>query len=218
MLNVISSENISITPMNYYLTFAASDSESELEMAVRVNQKQGAKILDVLLLGYAAQYHIDLPVELPIEITRHMDAGDGVNSISENINSKLVWLGMADDHVTISVAGYAHAIRVHHQLMVEKLKNLNKKLTNQSQQMSVENKPVANVGIVTVFAQQQRRVVRYQDMMLVAGYSRGRNDARLENQPMTLYVQDVEGLWLYASIRSSQRYIDFVDNVRYLPL
>lgn len=219
MLNIIDSNNLSIQPMNYYLTFAASDDECELEMALRVTHNQRNKLLDVLLLGYASQYHVDIPLELPVEITRTMDAGDGVNRMSENLSSKMVWLGMADEHVTLSVSGYPHAVRIPQQLLVDQLRDLYRKFCERSYRLSVRNKEVADVGVVSIFQAADRRAVRHGDLMLVASYGRASSyDTRLNSQPMTLYIQDVNGMWLYAEIASSPRYQDFVTKTQFLPL
>ena len=216
MLNIIDSNNLSIKPMNYYLTFAASDGECDLELAVRVNQSQAPLIADALLLGLSSQYHIDIPWKLPVEITRTTDAGDGVNSMSENLSSKLGWLSIANDTVTLFVAGFNHAVRIPYALFYNKLSELYESILGGAHVWMHWTLDQPRVGAVTIEGLGRRMVVRHKDLMLIGSYSP--SGVRNNSQPIMVYQQDVEGLWLYVEPVTSARYARFVSNTKELAI
>lgn len=210
MLNIIDSNNVSFIPMNYYLTFAASDTDAEVEIALRISRAQLGKIADIILLANAADFKIDMPMEISAEITRTQDAGDGVNSLSENLGSKVVWFGMDGVSVTLFVAGYQHAVRVPIALFQDKCIELYAAMSGEPWKMVTRpsSAPGNTLGSLTVFEAGCHTVVRQRDMMYVATF--GNNGMRKNSQPLTFYVQDVDGLWLRAEHVSSARYAHFV--------
>lgn len=215
MLNIIDSNNLSFTPMNYYLTFAGSDSESELEFAVRVNHSQAGRLADALLLAQATHRHIDFAWFLPVEISRKEDAGDGVNSLSETLSSKLCWLSMANEEVTLFVAGYNHAVRIPYMLFHSKVSELYEQMKGRPVKWlhtMVNDQP--KLGKILVEQLDNRAVVIKDDLLLVGSYTN--NGCRLRNNDIMTFQRDVDGLWLYVEPTSAARYAEFVTNTQKL--